>query len=92
MIYKNGIIHTVAFYQVIDQTLEALGIEKNESDLMQISFFFDHLSAWNEEDDGMTGLILSNGNRFVIPYKFNDFGAFIEDVLNDNINETSSAN
>jgi len=91
MVYKNGIIHTVAFYQVIDQTLEALGIEKNESDLMNISFFFDHLSAWNEEDDG-TGILLSNGNRFVIPYKFNDFGAFVEEILRISYNEANLEN
>lgn len=85
MTYRNGIITTTGFYQVINTELESLGI-KSESDeqLLKLSFFFDQLTHYYEEDNDCTGISFVNGFKVIIPYSFDDFNAFIIEIASSN--------
>jgi hypothetical protein len=81
MYFKNGIIHTQAYYREINEQLESLGITTDDySELMDIAFFYDSLIVWNEEEGSSTGIRLSSGDRFVIPYLYSEFCKFIDDI------------
>ena len=83
MYFKNAIIYTQTYYKDVNEELESLGIStNNEYELMQIAFFYDSLVSWNEEEKGETGIKLNNGDRFVIPYSYQDFSKFIESIIN----------
>lgn len=81
MYFKNGIIYTQAYYREINEQLESLGITSEDySELMDIAFFYDSLIVWNEEEESSTGIRLSSGNTFVIPYLYSEFCKFIDDI------------
>jgi len=83
MYFKNAIIYTQTYYKDVNEELESLGINiDNEYELMQMAFFYDSLVSWNEEAKGETGIRLNNGDRFVIPYSYQDFSKFIESIIN----------
>ena len=87
MKYINGIIITESFYQVINTELESLGIKSEEEEkLMKVSFFYDQLVHYWEEENDCTGISLTNGNKLIVPYTFDDFHSFILEVSDANTN------
>jgi len=65
-------------------THNAFSQSESDEQLLKLSFFFDQLTHYYEEDNDCTGISFVNGFKVIIPYSFDDFNAFIIEIASSN--------